>query len=180
MKTYLFAVVLLVVPSLATAEPKETEPTLKPNKSQALIRELPKFSDEPEGIGVGFGVGEPMGLAVAYRPNKAHTFAAMTGWSFSDSTLHLHADYLLTFATIKPRQSAISLGIYTGVGPTINLGRADEQAGFGARVPIGMSMAFEKPIDIFAEFAPVIGLIPDLKLYANGTLGVRAWFRPKR
>ena len=70
MRAYLFAVVLLVVPSLATAEPKETEPRLKPNKSQALIRELPKFSDEPEGIGLGFGVGEPMDLAVAYRPNK--------------------------------------------------------------------------------------------------------------
>ena len=182
MKRFLTSLWLISSSQTAVANPDLTEVTKPkgPNKAQAFIDEMPKFSDDPDGIGVGFGVGEPMGVAVAYRPTQLHTFAAMTGWSFSDSTLHLHADYLLTITTIEPNESAISLGVYGGVGPTINLGRGGEQAGFGVRIPVGMSVAFEKPVDIFVELAPVIGAVPEMKLYANGTVGVRAWFRPKR
>ena len=165
-----------LLPLTADAAPNENNA----DQQKAIIKDLPKFSDEPEGIGAGFGVGEPMGIAVAYRPNKGHTLAAMTGWSFSESTLHLHVDYLATISTIRPNQSAISFGIYGGVGPTLNLGRADEQTGFGIRIPVGVSIAFEKPVDVFLEVAPVLGAIPEVKLYANGTVGVRAWFRSKR
>jgi len=165
-----------LLPSTAEAAPKEGS---KSNQ-KPIIKELPKFSEEPDGIGAGFGVGEPMGIALAYRPNKGHTLAAMTGWSFSESTLHIHVDYLATISTIRPNQSTVSFGIYGGVGPTLNLGRADEQTGFGIRIPVGVSVAFERPVDVFLEFAPVLGAIPEVKLYANGTVGVRAWFRSKR
>ena len=37
-------------------------------KMDKLAQELPKFSDDPEGIGVGVGVGEPMGLASRIAP----------------------------------------------------------------------------------------------------------------
>jgi len=165
-----------VLPLTADAAPKEDSA----GQQKPIIKDLPKFSDEPEGIGAGFGVGEPLGVAVAYRPNKGHTLAAMTGWSFNESTFHVHVDYLATITTIRPNESAISFGIYGGVGPTINLGRDDEQSGFGIRIPVGVSVAFEKPVDVFLEVAPVLGAIPEVKLYANGTVGVRAWFRSKR
>ncbi len=174
MKNLIAILLLISFTGTGHAEPSDEK------KVQTIIKELPKFSDDPEGIGVGFGVGEPMGIALAYRPNKGHTFAAMTGWSFSESTLHVHADYLATIASIQPNESSISLGVYAGVGPTLNLGRGGEQTGFGFRIPVGMSVAFEKPVDVFLEMAPVLGAIPDVKMYINGTVGVRAWFRSKR
>ena len=149
-------------------------------KMDKLAQDLPKFSESPKGIGVGVGVGEPMGLAVAYRPHRLHTLAALTGWSFSDRSLHLHVDYLITIRTLSVEDSPVTLDAYTGVGPTLNLGRKSNVPGLGARVPLGVSVAFEKPVDIFVELAPVIGVVPDFGLHASGTIGIRGWFRPTR
>jgi len=149
-------------------------------KMDKLADELPKFADNPEGIGVGIGVGEPMGLAVAYRPHRRHTLAALTGWSLSDKSLHLHVDYLVTVNSITLEESPVTMDVYTGIGPTLNLGRDSDLPGLGARVPLGISVAFEKPVDIFVELAPVIGVVPEIGLHASGTIGVRGWFRPKQ
>lgn len=145
-----------------------------------LAEDLPKFSDNPEGIGVGIGVGEPMGLAVAYRPSRKHTLAALTGWSLSDKSLHLHVDYLVTVTSVTLEESPVTMDVYTGLGPTLNLGRDSDVPGLGARVPLGISVAFEQPVDIFVELVPVIGVVPELGLHASGTIGVRGWFRPKQ
>ncbi len=150
------------------------------DKMDKLARELPKFSDDPEGIGVGVGIGEPMGFAVAYRPNSKHTLAALTGWSLSDKSLHLHVDYLVTVRSFELEESPVTLDVYTGVGPTLNLGRDADGPGLGARVPLGISLAFEEPVDIFVELAPVLGVVPEIKPHASGTIGVRGWFRPQQ
>lgn len=149
-------------------------------KMDKLAQELPKFSDDPEGIGVGVGVGEPMGLAVAYRPHRNHTLAALTGWSLSDKSFHLHVDYLVTLRSVELEASPVTLDVYTGVGPTLNLGSETDGPGLGARVPLGISVAFDQPVDIFVELAPVLGVVPELELHASGTIGVRGWFRPKQ
>ena len=170
---------LIVIVSVMCGSPAFAKEPLS-EKMDKLAQELPKFSDNPEGIGVGVGVGEPMGLAVAYRPHRKHTLASLTGWSLSDKSLHLHVDYLVTVNSITLEESPVTMDVYTGVGPTLNLGRDADLPGLGARVPIGISVAFEKPVDIFVELAPVIGVVPDLALHVSGTMGVRGWFRPKQ
>ena len=164
------AILLLACPLSAAAE--ET----KNQKTPPIITELPKFSDKPDGVGIGFGVGEPSGIALAYRPSASHTIAGVAGWSVRHSTLHLHADYLVTVARIQPPESTLSADIYAGAGPTINIGDTSEP-GFGVRVPVGLSLAFEKPIDVFTEVAPIVALFPETGLDINATVGVRTWFR---
>jgi hypothetical protein len=180
------------LPAQAEKPPAEKPPAEKPpaedpsaetppaKKRPAFVGDLPKFSENPEGLGLGFGVGEPMGLAVAFRPNPDHTIAAMMGWSLTRGSLHLHADYLVTLKEIRPTESTIAVSLYAGVGPTIDIGSRSVESGFGVRIPAGVSVAFDKPVDIFAEFAPVLGAIPDLQIYAAGTVGARVWFQPKQ
>lgn len=141
---------------------------------------LPVFSEGAEGLGLGFGVGEPTGLAIAFRPNADHTIAAMVGWTLTKGQLHVHTDYLLTVAKIDPPESVISLNVYGGVGPTLDLDREYKRNGLGLRLPLGVSIAFDKPIDIFVELAPTMGVLPDLNMSAGGTVGVRGWFAPKQ
>ena len=160
---------LLLAPAIADSEvSKKSVP--------AVITELPKFSENPEGVGVGFAIGEPTGIAAAYRPHDKHTIAGVVGWGLGSGSIHIHADYLATIARIQPPESILTADIYAGAGPTINI-RDSSQPGFGVRVPVGVSLAFQKPVDIYMEFAPVIGLVPSTNLWANGTAGVRTWFR---
>ena len=62
---------LVVITSALWAAPVFAQEPLS-QKMDKLADDLPKFADNPEGIGVGIGVGEPMGLAVAYRPHRRH------------------------------------------------------------------------------------------------------------
>ena len=168
---------ILTICILPLCGPSYAESTTKNASRPAVIDELPKFSDSPEGIGLGFAVGEPTGIAGAYRPHEKHTIAGVVGWGLRRGTIHLHADYLATVARIQPPESILTADIYTGAGPTINIGDSS-QPGFGVRVPVGVSLTFQKPIDIYMEVAPVIGFLPSTDLWANGTAGVRTWFRP--
>ncbi len=163
--TFLFA-----MPVVASATPATN------SKSPPIITELPKFSDKPDGTGIGFGLGEPTGIALAHRPHESHTIAGVVGWSLRYSTLHAHADYLITLVRIQPPESSLSADVYAGAGPTINIGDTT-QPGLGVRVPTGVSLAFKKPVDLFMEVAPVVGLIPETDLAINATVGVRTWFR---
>lgn len=165
---------LLLLPSSAVASDRLAE------TMNDLAQEMPRFSDSPEGIGVGVGVGEPSGIALAYRPHKIHTLAAMAGWSIKDRSFHLHADYLLTLRSTHVPDSSASIDLYAGAGPTLNIGKRTDGPGLGARVPIGVSITFDQPVDVFIEMAPVIGVLPEVELHGNGTIGIRGWFRPKQ
>ena len=170
---------LLVIAGVLWTSPALAQESLAQTMDK-IAEDLPKFSDNPEGIGVGIGVGEPMGVAVAYRPHRQHTLAALTGWSLSDKSLHLHVDYLVTVKSVSLEESPVTMDVYAGVGPTLNIGRDSNIPGLGARVPLGISVAFEKPVDIFVELAPVSGVVPEIGLHASGTIGVRGWFRSKQ
>ena len=141
-----------------------------------IISELPKFAEKTEGFGLGFGLGEPTGVAFAYRPDSRQTLAGIIGWGLRHAVLHLHVDYLVTIASVQPPESILQADMYAGVGPTINI-RDASQPGLGIRIPVGVSFSFQKPVDVFMEMAPVMGLIPSTGLGINGSMGVRAWFQ---
>ncbi len=168
-----FCTALMLLAS-TNAWAKDESPT--PSNGPRIISELPKFADKTEGFGVGFGLGEPTGLAFAYRPDNRQTLSGIVGWGVRYAVLHLHMDYLVTIASIQPPESILQADVYAGVGPTINI-RDASQPGLGVRIPVGVSLSFEKPVDVFMEVAPVIGLIPATALSINGTLGVRTWFQ---
>ena len=161
---------------MASNHAKATEAQPTPNSGPPILSELPKFAEKTEGFGVGFGLGEPTGLAFAYRPDNRQTLSGIVGWGVRNAVLHVHMDYLVTVASIQPPESILQADAYVGVGPTINV-RDASQPGLGIRIPVGVSLSFQKPVDVFMEVAPVIGLIPSTALAANGTMGVRTWFQ---
>ena len=95
--------------------------------------------------------------------------AGVLHWS-----LHLHVDYLVTLRSVELEASPVTLDVYTGVGPT-NLGRdttAPAWCGFPSASPCLRSTR-----RCLRGAAPVLGVVPELKLHASGTIGVRGYFR---
>ena len=168
---HIFAATLLLFSANANADEQRSNSSGAP-----IITELPKFSDKTEGFGLGFGLGEPTGIAFAYRTDSRQTLAGVVGWGVRHSAFHFHMDYLVTIASIQPPESILQADVYAGVGPTINI-RDASQPGLGVRIPLGVSLSFQKPVDVFMELAPVIGLVPATYLRPNGTIGVRTWFQ---
>ena len=67
-----------------------------------------------------------------------------------------------------------ALPVYFGGGAYIAF---SSDLGLGIRVPFGMAYQFEgSPVDIFAEIAPGLSLLPDLAFYFGGGIGARYFF----
>ena len=141
-----------------------------------LMKHAPAMSDGVYGVGAGVGAGSPTGFSFALRTEALHTFSALFGWELSDTQFHAHGDYQIPIAELNPAESILAITFYTGVGATMDI---DKSLGFGARVPIVAGISFDKPLEVFIELAPVIGVLPDVEMGMQGTMGVRGWFRPK-
>ena len=161
---------------LAVAEPEFETTTVR-----ELETALP-FANGAEGLGLGVSLGEPTGIAAALRPSDRSTFAGVLGWSLGHSYVHLHTDYLLTLARLRPDPSVdLQLEFFLGAGGSVDLGdHSRSSPSVGIRIPAGVDLTFgEAPVDVFVELVPVMGLIPETQLGFDGALGVRAWFEPR-
>lgn len=130
---------------------------------------------EPRGIGVGVMVGEPTGLTVAWRPNDQRAVQGHLSWSLADDRVRVSGDYLNTVAMIDPEDAAMSFPIYVGLGLTGSV--EDEDFVLGGRVPVGITLLpDETPIDVFAEVAPTVYIVPETELAVEGAIGARLYF----
>jgi hypothetical protein len=125
-------------------------------------------------LGLGIIVGEPTGISgkMFVGDNKAFDFGA--AWSFgNNSSLHLHADYLIhRFDLIEVDSGRLPL--YYGLGARL---RFANDAHVGIRIPIGLSYYFENdPLEIFFEIVPVLDLSPSTNFSGNGGFGIRYYF----
>jgi hypothetical protein len=141
------------------------------------------LADTPQGAGVGLILGEPTGLALAWRPKTGNImFDAAVAWSVPDDRIHFHADWLLTLATYRdPATPTFGIPFYTGIGPRVRVGWDSEHqadaALLGIRIPFGLMILPDAvPVDGFVELVPVLTLYPETSLDLDAALGVRVFF----
>ena len=133
------------------------------------------------GWGLGASVGEPTGVAFAWRPTDSSTIAGVAGWSINRRHIHVHTDYLFTLYRLKlDPQVDFLMEFFLGLGGSVDLGHGGgNRPSLGARIPSGVYLTFgDTPVDVFLELVPVMGLIPDTVLYFDGALGFRVWLDP--
>lgn len=145
-----------------------------------------KFSAN-KTFGLGFMVGDPLGLAGKYylTPSTAVDFGFGVIRLIGDDAIHVHADFLWHPAVVAETPPFI-LPIYFGLGgrmASIDRGRDDiddDEFALGLRVPGGIMMDFnEVPLDVFLEMAFVLDFVSegDISPGFNVALGVRYYFK---
>lgn len=126
------------------------------------------------GLGLGVVFGEPTGLSAKMWTSQRTAIDAAVAWSFvGTGWLHIHTDFLIhNFDLINVSEG--SLPVYFGVGAYLGL---SSDIAFGARIPFGIAYHFEgAPVEVFAELVPGLTLLPEIKFYVGGGIGVRYYF----
>lgn len=134
-------------------------------------------------FGAGFVFGEPTGIAWKYRINQANALDGAVGFSPFDR-YRVHVDYLWQSYPFHEQR----LALHYGIGAAIGFGRTqyvvvngrynyflrDQEVGFAARIPVGLSYTVPRsPIDLFLEAAPLMIFSPGTGVALDAGLGVR-------
>lgn len=143
----------------------------------ARAQEPGDVNDYVHRLGLGFELGEPIGITAKYFLSDYLAADGAAGWSpFSHSVGEFHADLLVhDFNLLTPASGSAPVYIGGGImGRLRDDGRSD-LAGF--RLPIGVSYMFENTsMSIYAEIAPVAIFAPFARAEIDGDVGIRFWF----
>jgi hypothetical protein len=144
--------------------------------SMPMAQGSPAFALTPGRLGAGIVVGEPTGVSAKYWLNHDIAIDGSFGIRLRDADdVYLNGDLLWHNYNLIPVSTG-RMAAYIGAGPSV-LFRHEEDNRFGVRVPVGLAYKFEnKPVDVFAEFAPILDLSPDVRGDFNVGIGVRYWF----
>jgi hypothetical protein len=131
-----------------------------------------------EGTGVGIVLGSPNGFTSRHWLSNTESFDGAVGWSITDSKFQANLNYLWSKPdTIELGEETLDLFFGAGLGIRTKSGKGDGEVVFGPRVPVGLSMDFQDPnIELFAQVAINVGIIPSSDLFLDGNLGVRFYF----
>ena len=124
-----------------------------------------------DDLGIGVGLGQPMGVTGKYWLSTSTAVDGMMGYHFNHN-FDAHADFLWhSFSSFNVASGR--LPFYLGAGGRI-LGGNDSQ--LGLRLPLGVSYLFNtQPLEAFAEIAPVIKLAPGIGADVDGVMGLRIY-----
>jgi len=126
-----------------------------------------------KGFGAGAIFGEPTGVSLKYWLTRTTAVDAGLAWSFkSPGFFHIHADYLWHFRNeINSTEQFVP---YLGVGGRIGFSSSTR---VGARMVGGIGWwPHNVPLDIFAEVAPILDLVPKTEFSLEGGIGLRYFF----
>ena len=167
--------ILASIASTARAEPGQVGVTRQPTGIEG----------EPEGLGLGIVVGEPSGVAFAYREGEETNIQGGTGWSFGYGRINVAADYTRNLLILRPDDTPeVRFPVYAGVGGRIWLGFEDDFGrgryapgnSLGVRFPIGVAMLpTTQRVDVFVEVAPVLIVVPSTYTTLDGAVGARIY-----
>ncbi|MCO5142244.1 MAG: hypothetical protein M9962_04040 [Oligoflexia bacterium] len=135
---------------------------------------IKSYADLP--LGAGVLLGSPTGATARYWLNDEHSIDMAAGWTvFGASKFHLHADFLFSRnGMLEVKGEPFDLYFGAGLGLRSKSGRADGELVFGPRVPVGVSYEFEEPnLEVFAQGAVNLGVIPSTDFYVDAGVGVR-------
>lgn len=144
--------------------------------ASALSRPTATTMEQPHRFGAGIIAGEPTGVSLKYWLNDCIAVDGAFGFRVRDlDDVYLNADLLWHDYNLIPVSTG-RMAVYVGAGPSI-LFRHEEDNRFGIRAPVGLTYKFEnQPVDVFAEFAPILDLSPTVQGDFNVGIGVRYWF----
>ena len=90
-----------------------------------------------------------------------------------DPSFQAQADYVLHIFEIGRSLGLPQMAPYAGLGGRLN-GPEDGHLEAGLRLPVGLAYFFDKEnVELFAELAPVINVIPALRGDINVGVGIR-------
>ncbi|TAL36739.1 MAG: hypothetical protein EPN93_07920 [Spirochaetes bacterium] len=139
-----------------------------------FLTALPARTATPQGPGIGIMIGEPTGLTFRYRSFPVIGLA----WSI-ENHFHAHCDYWVYTAPL-----AATLDWYAGAGAKFiawedNDGRRarhEPSSELGVRIPVGLSFMALPKLELFAEIAPGISLLPSTAFDLDAGIGARWYF----
>ena len=122
-----------------------------------------------DGIGLGVIIGEPTGITAISWLGQGNAIDFVAAWSLRrPGSFYLHADYQYHGYVERP------MTVFGGLGAFVQL---HDDPVLGLRVPLGISYLFRQaPLDLFAEVAPGITLLPATSFVVGGGIGVRFYF----
>lgn len=138
-----------------------------------LALAVPVRAEEIPKLGAGVVLGVPFGVTAKYWLDPAYAVQSHLGVSDGDFTMN--ADFLRNFDKVLPRKSpGYRMPLYAGLGLKI---KSERETFVGIRFVGGVSMFHsKKPIEFFAEVAPVLRLAPNEGGTFDGAVGVRRYF----
>ena len=139
----------------------------------AALAALPARAADNEKLGAGVILGVPFGVTAKYWLDSRYAVQSHLG--VSDGDLTWNADFLRNFDHVLPRKKiGARMPIYAGLGLKI---KSEMNTFVGLRFVGGVSMFHsKKPIEFFAEIAPVLRLAPNEGAAFDGAVGVRRYF----
>jgi hypothetical protein len=132
-------------------------------------------------VGLGIVLGDPAGLSLRTELNRHNALQLHVGFDlekFDRTRVVLALDYLFYFTQMfKSVRSHGRLNPYVGLGSAIQLKELSSEFKLGIRVPVGLSFHFLKaPVELFAEVALGVHVLPKTATLIDGGLGVRWYF----
>ncbi len=139
---------------------------------------FPALSFAGEGTGVGIVLGSPNGFTARHWVSESESIEGAVGWSITKSRLQVNANYLWTKPdSIQIGEETLDLFFGAGLALRTKSGKGDGEVIFGPRVPVGLAMEFQDPnLEIFAQVAVNVGIVPSSDVFLDGNLGVRFYF----
>lgn len=130
-------------------------------------------AEEIPKLGAGVVLGVPFGVTAKYWLDPVYAVQSHLGVSDGDFTMD--ADFLKNFDKVLPRKApGYRMPLYAGLGLKI---KSERETFVGIRFVGGVSMFHSrKPIEFFAEVAPVLRLAPSEGGTFDGAVGVRRYF----
>ncbi len=148
---------------------------LKPLQAGLLFLVLTSFSlQAAPSVGMGLMVGEPSGGTLKLWVDRDEAWVFGLGVSpMGDPSIQAQADYVLHIYEIAQAAGLNQTPLYCGLGLRLN-GPEDGRLEIGIRIPAGLSHFFNREgVEVFAELAPVLNVIPEIRGELNFGVGIR-------
>ena len=128
-------------------------------------------------LGLGLIISDPSGVSLKWFRSEKLAFDGEISWDFSlhHSYFYFHADYLKQKPVGISSKRNLKMLLYYGVGGCFTA--SGEESGLGVRIPFGiclMPAAF--PVDVFAEIAGNIDILPYFSFSLKSGIGGRYFF----
>ncbi len=139
----------------------------------AAVVAVPADAAADDKLGAGVVLGVPFGATAKYWLDSQYAVQSHLG--VSDGNFMMNADFLKNFNQVLPRKiPGARMPLYAGLGLKL---KTETDTFVGIRFVGGVSMFHsKKPIEFFAEIAPVLRLAPSEGSTFDGAVGVRRYF----
>ena len=131
--------------------------------------------------GIGLVLGEPTGLSAKTYMTETQAIDAALSYSLRTESIWIHGDYLYHSNTMSRRVTGGQWVPYGGIGALLFFSdgkkKQDTHALVAARGPVGLMFYLEDaPVELFAEVALIVGILPETAVSLGGGIGGRYLF----